>query len=155
MSEMSRWACAALLVVGCGHAAPPPTPPPGNTHVAAADAGVPDAPKALEDDLPRLAERAVALFQAWVSVLDAAGEDCALATTKLNQLAVEYADVIEANRKIAHAGHDKIKQLRAELAKHDEELDAAAKTIAGSKTMAKCAPNKAFSDAIDRVGGSP
>src|SRR5437870_7260791 len=121
---MSRWARAALFAVGCGHAAPAPAPAPGTTHIArASDAGVvaDTAPPKLEDDLPRLAERAVAMFQAWQRALADANEDCAAATGKLNELAIEYADVIDANMRVVRSGHDKVKQLRAELAKHDEE----------------------------------
>jgi hypothetical protein len=153
---MSRWAWAALLALGCGHAAPPATPPPGTQHAARApDAAVDAPPPKLEDDLPRLAGRAVALFQAWQRALTDAGEDCAAATSKLNALALEYADVIEANVRIAHAGHDRIKQLRQALAQYDEQMDAAAEGIAHSKTMAKCATDPQFAHAIDRIGGAP
>ncbi len=151
-----RWACAAWLAVGCGHAAPAPASPPVAQHAVAPDAATADtAPARLDDDLPRLAERALALFQAWRAALDAAGDDCAGATAKLNQLAIDYADVIEANARIAHAGHDKIKALRVELEKHEDDFDATAKAIAGSKTMAKCSSDRAFASALDRIGGSP
>ncbi len=157
MFAMSRWARAALFVVGCGHA-PPQAPAPGTTHATRAtpDAALADAaPVKLEDDLPRLAERAVHLFQAWQKVLADANGDCAAATGKLNELAVEYADVIEANAHVMHAGHDKIEALKVELAKHDDEMDAAAQAIAHSPTMSKCASDHAFAQAIDRIGGSP
>lgn len=152
---MSRWARAALVVVGCGHAAPPATAP-GNTHVAqVADAGVDTPPPKLEDDFPRLAQRAVLMFQAWQRALAESNEDCAAATGKLNQLALEFADVIEANAHVVKAGHERIKQLRDALAKYDEEMDAAAEAIAHSKTMAKCAADTQFAHAVDRVGGAP
>jgi hypothetical protein len=151
-----RWACAAWLAVGCGHAAPAPAPVPGTQHAVVVDAPPADsAPARLEDDMPRLAERALALFQAWRAALDAAGEDCAAATAKLNQLAIDFADVIDANARVAHAGHEKIKALRAELEKHEDDFMATAKAIAGSKTMAKCSGDRAFAAALDRVGGSP
>ncbi len=153
---MSRWARAALFAVGCGHAAPAPAPAPGTTHVAhASDAGVDGAPPKLEDDLPRLAVRAVAMFDAWQRALADTGDDCAAATTKLNQLALDFADVIEANAHVVHSGHEKIKALRAELANYDEQMDKAAEAIAHSKTMAKCAPEPAFARAVDRIGGEP
>lgn len=154
---MTRWASAVLFAMSCGHAAPP-GPAPGTTHVtkAAPDAGVVDAPPPkLEDDLPRLATRAVQLFQGWNKALADAGEDCAAATSKLDELAVEYADVIDANAKIMHAGHDKIKALRDELAKHEDDMDAAAQGIVHSKAMAACAHDPAFAKAVDRIGGSP
>ena len=152
---MSRWACAAIVAVGCGHAAPPATPAPGHSETTHAAAVIDAPPPKLEDDLPRLAERALALFQAWQRALSDAGEDCAAATTKLNALALEYADVIEANTQIAHAGHDKIKQLKAALAQYDEQMDAAAEGIAHSKAMATCASDTQFAHAIDRIGGAP
>ncbi|MGE5181339.1 MAG: hypothetical protein ACM31C_04730 [Acidobacteriota bacterium] len=155
---MSRWARAALLVVACGHAAPQ-GPAPGTTHVTRAPApdaaAVDAAPPRLEDDLPRLAARAVQLFQAWQKVLADANGDCRAAATKLDDLAIEYADVIEANAHIMRAGHAKIEALKAELAKHGDEMDAAAQAIAHSPTMASCATDRAFAQAIDRIGGSP
>jgi hypothetical protein len=151
---MLRWARAALLVVGCGHAAPPATPPPTVARVP--DAAVADtAPPKLEDDLPRLAERAVGMFQAWQRALAESAEDCAAATAKLNQLALDYADVIEANTHVVKAGRERVKQLRDALAKYDEEMDAAAEAIAHSKTMSKCASDPQFAHAVDRVGGEP
>jgi hypothetical protein len=153
---MSRWACAALFAVGCGHAAPAAAPAPGTTHTSRApDAAIDSGPPKLEDDLPRLAERAVAMFQAWQRALADAGEDCHAAAAKLDQLAIEFADVIAANARVVHAGHDKVKSLRAELAKHEQQMDAAAEAIAHSKTMASCASDPQFARAIDRIGGEP
>jgi hypothetical protein len=150
---MSRWACAALLAVGCGHAAPATATPPPLARVA--DAAVDGAPPKLEDDLPKLAERAVGMFQAWQRALVEASEDCTAATAKLNQLALDYADVIEANVHVVKAGRERVKLLRDALAKYDEEMDAAAEAIAHSKTMAKCADDPQFAHAVDRVGGEP
>jgi len=153
---MSRWARAAVFAVGCGHAAPAAAPAPGTAHAARApDAGVDAPPPKLEDDLPRLAQRAVAMFQAWQHALADSHEDCAAATAKLNQLALDYADVIEANAHVMKAGHERVKQLRDALAKYDEEMDAAAEAIAHSKTMAACAQDAQFAHAVDRVGGEP
>jgi hypothetical protein len=151
---MTRWACVAIIAIGCGHSAPPP-PPPIQKPVVVIDAGVPvDAtPIALEDDLPRLAERALALFKAWAAALDESGEDCAAATAKINAIADQYADVIAANKKVLHAGRDKVKALRFELAKNEEQFDAAAKAVVHSRPMAACHDDADFARAIDRVGG--
>lgn len=105
--------------------------------------------------MPRLATRAVAMFQAWAHALADAHDDCPVATKAINQLALEYADVIAANQAIARAGHAKIEQLRAELAKHDEEMDSSAQAIAHSSTMSHCAGDSQFAAAIDRLGGEP
>jgi len=152
MPGMSRWAVLAMVVVGCGHAAPPAAPPPvvGATHAAPPDAAI-DA--SLEEDLPALAARAVKLYQDWQRAMEEANGDCAAATTKVNALADANADVIAANARIQRAGHDKIVQLRAALEVHAAELDASAKAIVQSPTMAACAHDAAFAHAIDRIGG--
>lgn len=155
-----RHACVAVMLLGCGHAAPAPRPAP---QPVVRPAPVPDAapppadasPVALEDDLPRLAGRAVEMFQAWQRALEGAGEDCAKATAAVNQVADQYADVIAANARVLAAGHDKIVALKQALAPHDAEMTAAAEGIVHAPAMAKCASDPAFAKAIDRVGGSP
>lgn len=116
------------------------------------DAGI-DAPLPLDRDLPRLAERAVKLYADWKTAFAEAGTDCALATTKMNAIADANADVIEANRRLYKGTHARVKELRAELAKHEVELDASAKAIVESPTMSKCSTDPAFARALDRLGG--
>lgn len=153
MQPMSRWGCVALVAIGCGHAAPPPPPPPPPPRVAV-DAGVrPDASVALDQDLPRLAERALQMYQDWQRALAEANGDCAVASAKVNALADAYADVIAANAKIVHAGRDRVLEMRAALQPHEAEFDAAAKAIVQSDTMAKCHSDADFAHAIDRIGG--
>lgn len=155
---MRRMPCVAIFVLGCGHAAgpPPPAAPVGQTHVARAiDAGAPPDAAALEDDMPRLASRAVLLYQAWQKALVDAGEDCAKATASMNAVIERYADVIAANQRILEAGHDKVAALKQALEAHGPEMDAAAEAIVHSKAMAACTQDKAFAQAIDRIGGSP
>jgi hypothetical protein len=149
--------CIAIFVLGCGHAAPSPQPTPvGQTHVVRAiDAGAVSDAAALEDDLPRLAGRAVALYQAWQKALVDAGEDCAKATANLNAVADQYADVIAANERILKGGHDKIAALKQALAAHEQEMDTAAEGIMHSKALATCTQDRAFVKALDRIGGSP
>jgi hypothetical protein len=123
----------------------------GATHAAPADA--PAAPPALEDDLPRLADRAVKFYSEWQHALEAASSDCATATAKINALADANADFITANTHIVQAGHDKAAQLHAALEPHAAELDASAKAIVQSPTMLACRDNAAFAHAIDRIRG--
>jgi len=147
---MSRWMVLAIIM-GCGHAAPPPPASPapvGTTHAAPIDA-----PPALEDDLPRLAERAVKFYADWQHAMEEANSDCAAAATKIGALADANADFIAANARIMHAGHDKVVQLRAALEPHAPELDASAKAIEQSPTMAACHDNASFAHAIDRIQG--
>jgi hypothetical protein len=87
-------------------------------------------------------------------MLEANG-DCLAATAKINALADANADVIAANARVLHAGHDEVVQLRAALEPHAAELDASAKAIVQSSTMASCAHDPAFAKAIDRIGGEP
>jgi hypothetical protein len=149
MFRMSTWAWLATLAIACGHPSTPAKPGPGSA-TAAAPA---DAPVALENDLPRLAERAVKLYRDWQAALAEAGTDCVAATTKMNAIADANADVIDANRKLVRGDRERVKAMRAELDKHQVELDASAKAIVESPTMAKCSQDPGFAKALDRLGG--
>lgn len=152
---MPRWAWLATLAIGCGHPSAPASPGGGAAPAPPiVDAAI-DAPLPLDQDLPRLAERAVKLYLDWKTALAEAGTDCALATTRLNSIADANADVIEANRTVYRAGHERVKQLRAELARYEPELDGYAKAIVESPTMAKCWNDPAFAQALERLGGEP
>ena len=150
---MSRWVFLAMLaVVGCGPAARPATQPTvGTTHAVPGDAA--PRPVALEDDLPRLADRAVKFYAEWQQVMAMVDEDCAAATTKINALADANADFIAANAKVVKQGHDKVVALRQALEPHAAELDASAKAIVQSKAMAACHDDAGFTRAIDRIQG--
>jgi hypothetical protein len=150
---MARWVVVLAIIVGCGHpAAAPSSPasPVGTSHAAPLDAA---APPALEDDLPRLAERAVKFYADWQHIMEATTSDCAAAATKISALADANADFITANAHVMRAGHDKVVQLRAALEPHAADLDASAKAIVQSPTMAACHDNPAFAHAIDRIQG--
>jgi len=148
---MTRVLWIALVAAACGHPAPAPVPLGTSTHQpAVADASI-DAP--LDQDLPQLAKRATALYEEVARVLAAAGEDCAAATTKLSGLRQAYADVVAANAKVLHDG--RARELRAALEPHADALDAAAKAIVESKTMATCSPDHVFTDAFDNLVGAP
>lgn len=149
-----------LLVIACGNNATPPrapaSPPPPPPD-AAVDAPATNAPPptsgALDRDLPRLAERSVALYEAVVTTFRAAGADCAAATKRLDELRAEYAEVTDANAKVLHEG--RARELKAVLVNYDDKLDAAAKEIVGSQTMSKCANDRAFTKAFDDLVGAP
>jgi hypothetical protein len=147
--------CAILLAIALG-ACPKPGPvplapePPPDAAVIPADAP-PPAP--LDVDLPRLALRAVQLYEEVVVALTAAGPDCAEAARKLRELQPKYADVATANAKVLHEGRAKL--LRIELEPHAARLDAAAKAIASGVTMAECSGERDFQNAFDELVGAP
>lgn len=140
--------CLVLVIVAaCGTT---PAPPPKNGS-ASGDAAVESS--ALDQDLPRLATRSLALFTDLAKAFEAAGENCEAATAKLGELTKQYADVVAANAKIKHEGRDL--QLKLALRQHEPELDAAAKSIMSSKTLPACAENPAFQKAFDDLRGAP
>lgn len=145
----------ALLVAGaaaCGHPTTPEQHPGPTTHAPAPADAAPALP-ALDQDLPRLAARAVELYAAVAAAFDKAGTDCAAATAQLAQLEKTYADVVAATARVLHTG--RARELRDALAVHQEPLDAAAQAIVKSRTMTTCAPDHAFEQTFDRLVGSP
>jgi hypothetical protein len=148
---IALWLCAA-----CGNPAPPRSLTGGAPAPAAApapDAALPDAPPPLDRDYPRLAGRAVTLYEAIAEALRAGGEDCALAAAGLGALATAYGDVIAANAKILHEG--RARELRPALAAHGDRFDAAAKAIIQSRAMAACHRDPAFTKAYDELLAVP
>ncbi|MEP6864754.1 MAG: hypothetical protein ABJE66_29310 [Deltaproteobacteria bacterium] len=150
---MLRWLAIAALA-SCGHA-PPAGSETGATHATHASAPADAAqPPGLDDDLPRLAERSTTLYQQLAKVLGPpAVADCATVARDLDKIAADNADVLAANAKVLHAGHDKIQQLKNAIEPHQDVLDAAAKTISESQTMKTCAEDAGFAKAIDRLLG--
>lgn len=146
MKSRVIWLAAA---VACSR--PPPAPHGEPTHAAAvADAGVPAVNAApLDQDLPRLVERAIAMYRDIAKAFTASGQDCAAATAKLGQLAAAYRDVVAANAKVLHDG--RAKELKAALAPHGDAFDAGARTIMQSATMSKCSQDQAFTKALDQL----
>jgi hypothetical protein len=143
---------ALVVCIACGHS---PTPPPPSTGSAVpADAAVEiDAPVALDQDLPRLAQRAAKMFADVAAAFATAGEDCTAATTMLRSLAATHADVVAANHKVVRDGRGM--QLKLALRDHEQQLDAAAKSIMTGKTMAACATDEAFVKAYDELVSPP
>lgn len=135
----------------CGtHNAQPPTAQPS----APADAVVSfDAPLALDQDLPRLAARAVKLYEDVGGALAASGDDCRAAATKLAELTAIYAAVVAANAKLLNDG--RAIQLKVALRPYEVQFDAAAKAIMASTTLSACSQDPAFAKAFDELVGGP
>lgn len=134
-------------------AAPAPAPPADASAPTAAVAAPPADTAPLDQDLPRLVERALALYRDVASALTASGNDCAAASARLRALSERYRDVVLANAKVLHDG--RARQLRAALEQHGDEFDAAAQAVVGSPAMAKCAPDPVFSKAFDELLSPP
>jgi hypothetical protein len=147
--------CAWLVVIaiGCGHPSAPPATPSGPVAPAAPTDAPAAPPVPLDEDLPRLAERAVKMYQDWQKAFADAGSDCAAAAQKMNALADANADLIAANQRLTKAGHEKIKAARAELEKHSAEIDPAAQAIMQGPTMGACSGDPAFNKALERLAG--
>jgi hypothetical protein len=146
MFAMSRLAWLACCAIGCAHPAAPAPPGGGAAHHAGSS------PAALEDDLPRMAERMAKMYRDWQQAL-AEATDCATATTRLNALVDANADLSEANRRVQSAGHDKVRAFRLEREKYDAGIDASAKAIFESPLLATCKRDPGFTKAFDRLGG--
>ncbi|MCX5745282.1 MAG: hypothetical protein NT062_22630 [Proteobacteria bacterium] len=142
---MRRLLITALACAACGH----PTATPTTGSATATPTAPLDAPRALDQDLPRLAALALALYEAIAAAFVTTGVACDAATTQLDALATTFADVTAANAKVLreHRG----KELRAALDPLQDRFDAAAKAIMSSPTLATCAPDKAFETAFDRL----
>ena len=157
---LRRFAIAALVsCTSCSHAAPTGAETgPSGAHQIAAFQSAPHqrAPEqALDDDLPKLAARAVAMYQAIASSLAEPRTDCAAIAKKLGAIETANRDAITATAKVVHAGHDKIQKLRAALEPHQAELDASGQAIAASAPMKACSNDPGFAVAIDHLLGEP
>jgi hypothetical protein len=133
-----------LLMFACGHPTTNAPPPPK-------DAAVATIPKPLDQDLDRLAERSVVLYDDVLGAFSAAGEDCAAASGKLDAIAKQHAEVIAANAKVLHEGRQM--QLKLALRRFDERFQKAAQAIVQSKTIAACWQDPGFARALDQLVG--
>jgi hypothetical protein len=137
--------------VACGGrpAAPPPAQP---AHAGApADAAIDATP--LDQDLPRLVERSLAMYRDVATSFADSREDCAAATGRLRALAGRYRDVAASVAKVLHDGRDK--ELRAALGPRSEQFDAAAAAVFQSPTMSACSRDPAFGKAFDELVEPP
>jgi hypothetical protein len=142
---------AAVAAVACSGAAPVPAPPVAPA-VVVADAAVASDAAALDQDLPRLAERSLALYRDVAQALTAA-QDCAAATAKVRALAGEYRDVVAASAKVLQDG--RAAELRAALDPHSETFDRSAQAIMTSPAMSKCSQDPGFAKAFDELVDAP
>lgn len=155
---MRRVLFAAWIVVACGGPGPAREPAPGSAGSATVapvpvDAATPPPALPLDEDLPRLARRAVTLYQDVATAFAAAGQDCAAATTRLRELTAVHADVVAANAKVLRDG--RAMQLKLALRAHDQELDQAARAIMQGPTLPACSQDEAFAQAFDELVGAP
>jgi CxxC motif-containing protein (DUF1111 family) len=144
---------AIAIAAACSGRPPPANSAEPSPAVVVADAAGPAEASGLAQDLPRLAERSLVMYQDVVQALAASGEDCAAATAKLGRLAGTYRDVVTANAQVLHDG--RAKQLRAALEPHGEAFDRAAQRIVSSPTMAACSQDPAFARAFDKLLEAP
>lgn len=144
--------CAIAIAIAAGAACsgkPPPPPQAAAPAVAAApaDAGT------LDQDLPRLVERSLVMYQDVARALAESRQDCATATARLGQLAATYREVVTANAKVLRDG--RAPELRAALDPHGEAFDRSAQAIMQSPAMAACAQDAAFARAFDDLLEAP
>jgi len=152
---MSRVLCLAA-VIACSApsaSAPPPAPPAPPPLAIVVDARPPPDARPLDQDLPRLIERSLAMYRDVADAFTASGDDCAAATAKLGQLAVADRDVVAANAKVIRDG--RAAELRTALEPHGDAFDAAARAIMQSPTLARCAPDAVFARAFDELLHAP
>lgn len=142
------WIALAIACSGRSSGGPPPAQP---APVAPADAAVDATP--LDQDLPKLVERSLAMYQDVDRVFAASHGDCAAATARLRELTGRYRDVAVANAKVLHEGRDR--ELRAALGPRSGELDAAATAVVQSPIMSKCSHDRAFGKAFDELVAPP
>lgn len=145
---------AIAAAVACRGKPPPPAQPAEAVPSAdASDAGAAIDAASLDQDLPRLAQRSLVMYQDVANAFAASGDDCVAATAKLGQLAGMYRDVVMANAKVLRDG--RAKQLQAALDPHGDAFDGAARAIIQSPTMSKCSQDPAFAKAFDELLEAP
>ena len=135
----------ALAATACGHAAPAPAPVvPRPAPVVATPPPAPPLP--LDRDLPRLADRVLAMYEA---IGDALTGSCDEVTGRLATLPVD--DVVAAIATVLHDGRGR--DLHAALARRDPRFAELGRRITGSPVMASCASDPAFTAAFEKVVG--
>jgi len=116
---------AVLTLAACGGSTarvPPKASADSEEPAAVAPTG-PAGPRTLDEDLPRLASRAVEMFEAVAAAVSAAGTDCAAAAAKLRDLRGRYDDVIQAWRKVESDGRGD--DLEEQLVPYEARMKAA------------------------------
>jgi ABC-type transporter Mla subunit MlaD len=148
--------CGVIAIAGaiaCSARPPPPQPAEPKPGPATSSAAASSDAPTLDQDLPRLVARSLAMYQDVAQALAASGNDCAAAIDKLRPLAGTYREVVRANAKVLHDG--RARQLKAALDPHDEEFGRLAQAIVQSPTVAACSTDPAFSRAYDELFAAP
>lgn len=143
MTLRAIWIARIAALAACSKPAPPIAPAPASAPVA----------PTLDQDLPQLVERSLALYRDVATAFAAAGTDCAAATTKLGELTPRYRDVAVANAKVVHDG--RLEQLRAAIAPHEADFDSVAQAVMQSHTLESCVRDPAFYRAFGALFDSP
>jgi hypothetical protein len=154
---MTRGLGAAIVVWGCGHAAPAPIAQAIVRPVADAAVVVSAAPPdaaALDADPPRLAARTIELLRACGQALVAAS-DCADASARLDAVVEANREVIDANARVLHAQGAVRDALQRVLAARASEVAEAGKQLVDAPIAKQCATDPAFRTALDRLRGEP
>jgi hypothetical protein len=139
---------AIAIAAACSGQPPPPAHVTSPAPASAGDAGVAEA-RPLDQDLPRLVERSLVMYQDIAKALADSQRDCAAATTRLGGLAATYREVVTANAKVLHDG--RARQLQAALEPHGEAFDRSAQAIMQSPAMSACGQDAAFTRAFDAL----
>jgi hypothetical protein len=135
-----------VAVAACG-GRPRPDPGPDPGPKVAADAGVsgPDAPLALEDDVPTLATRIAEMIDALAAALEADGNrDCAALAGRARGVLDEHRAVRDAAAETARRGRER--DLDAALEAHATRISGAVTRMRPALTA--CGADAAFAEAI-------
>ncbi len=146
-------AVACSFALACSGSPPAPPRPPPEPVAIVVDAGPPADARSLDQDLPRLVERSLAMYQQLAAAFAASGTDCAAATARLGELATRDRDVVAANAQVLRDG--RAADLRAALDRQGAAFDESARAIMQSPTLASCAPDPAFARAFDLLLAPP
>jgi hypothetical protein len=135
MSRRLALVLGLALAAGCGGPRPPAT--------VGAAAPPPDAPASLADDLPRLAERTAAMFEALATALEGPA-DCAVLTARVQAVMAEHQEVRAATTAVAE--RERGPDLDTALAPHAARIAAAAGRMAPA--LRACGGDPAFAAAL-------
>jgi hypothetical protein len=136
----------AVLASCGGRARPDPGPDPVPKTVPDAGVSAPDAPLALEDDVPTLATRIAEMIDALAAALesDAAARDCAALAGSARAVLDEHRVVRDAAAEAARRGRER--DLDAALEAHASRIAAAVTKM--RPALAACGADATFAEAI-------
>ena len=143
---------AIAAAIACRGNPPPVTSATGTAPRAtarAAELRSPGDAARLDQDLPRLVDRALAMYQDLAGALAASQRDCGAAVARLRELAGTYREVARANARVAADGRDGA--LAAALEPHREDFERSAQAIVHSATVSRCSVDPAFAEAFTKA----